>query len=113
MICICILCIPILERASHFGYYEQGSHEIFQDTICSHTWINIFSYITLLFITAKKFEFVLTKYLGYGYNNLCLMHMIQYFLDIRVCPVEPQLLQILISRKWTDIPVSRRNTAPQ
>jgi hypothetical protein len=32
--------------------------QIFLKFIPSDTWINILSYITLLFITAKKFEFV-------------------------------------------------------
>ena len=37
--------VPILARASHFGY-EHASHEIFREIICSHTWINIFLFMS-------------------------------------------------------------------
>ena len=47
MICICI-CISILARAAHFED-EQASVEIFQEVVYSHSCLNIFLYIVLLF----------------------------------------------------------------
>ena len=59
-----------MARASHFRYYEHASHEIFWEIICSHTWIDIFLYFALIFLTVKKFVFVLTKFWDHEYSNL-------------------------------------------
>jgi len=62
--------VPILARASHFGY-EHASHEIFREIICSHTWMDIFLYYALLFLTVKKFGQHNNKFWGYELSKLC------------------------------------------
>ena len=71
----------------HFGY-EHACHEIFLEIICSHhTWIDIFLYFALLFLTLKKLCLCWPNFGVMSSVFYVIIHMIKYFLNFEAYPL--------------------------
>ena len=60
--------MPFLGKSNPFLENEHTSLEIFWELICCDSCIDIFLYISLLFVTVYKFVFELTKFGNSGWH---------------------------------------------